>query len=83
MKLRKMMAILLAGVIMTSTMAGCGGDKSEKTEETQTSQKSEKGENDREPITIEFMLLNNQSGDGEKFVLKDIVKEKFNIDLKL
>ena len=81
MKLKKALALVLACVLMMSTLAACGSNDSGKDATAGVSGSTGTGE--KEPITIEFMLLNNKSGEGENFVLKEIVKEKFNIDLKL
>ncbi len=80
MKLKKTLALVLACVLLMSTLAACGSQNSGKDSTIDTSSNTASGE--KPPITIEFMLLNNKSGDGKDFVLKQIVKEKFNIDLK-
>ena len=80
MKLRKVTALMLAAAMAVSVLSGCSFKT--KMEET-AADAGQPGASGKEPITIEFMLLNNQSGDGERFVLKKIVKDKFNIDLNL
>lgn len=81
MKLKKVLALALACVLLMSTLAACGSKDSGNDSTIDTSSNTANGE--KPPITIEFMLLNNKSGDGTDFVLKKIIKEKFNIDLKL
>ncbi len=71
MKFKKTMSTLLAGVLMASALTACGGEE-----------KKPAASDGTDTIKVEFMLLNNKSGDGANFVLKNIVKEKFNIDLE-
>lgn len=82
MRLKKTAAILLTGAMLASAVTGCGSAPSSQDSTDGQKTPAESGQA-AEPITIEFMLLNNKSGDGEDFVLKRIVKEKFNIDLNL
>lgn len=85
MKFKKVVASLLASAILITTLGGCGSTNAkEANKQTQDGGSTEEGTGEsKELIELEFMLLNNQSGEGEKFVLKEIIKEKFNIDLKL
>ncbi len=69
---KRVIGLLTAVVMAVGMLAGCGNEDSEVSLDMDTST----------PVTIEMMLLNNTSGDGSDFVFKDLVKEKFNIDIK-
>lgn len=82
---RKGLSIGLAAALMAGTLVGCGEKKDQKQpasevkqEETKVEQKTE----EKAPVEIEFMLLNNKGTDDKQFLAKKIFKDKFNVDAK-
>ncbi|GKX29772.1 sugar ABC transporter substrate-binding protein [Vallitalea longa] len=82
--IRKMITMILVVVIVGSLFVGCGkkgkstnatADKGKQTQNTDE-------ENGKQPIDIEFMLLNNKNNAGEDFIINNIMKDKFNINIK-
>lgn len=69
---KKVIGLSMAAVMTAGVFAGCGNENEDISADMDTST----------PISIDMMLLNNTSGDGSEFVFKELVKEKFNIDIK-
>ena len=69
---KRIIGFTAASALAVGLLTGCGDKNGGVAVDMDTSQ----------PITIEMMVLNNTSGDGSEFVIKDVVKEKFNIDIK-
>lgn len=69
---KRVIGVSMAAVLTAGMLAGCGKKNNDISADMDTST----------PISIDMMLLNNTSGDGAEFVFKELVKEKFNIDIK-
>lgn len=82
---KKMITMILTIALVGSLITGCGNKKNDnESEDTnkQTDNGSNQATNDKKPIDIEFMLLNNKNNGGEEFIIRDIMKDKFNINIK-
>lgn len=70
---KQVMGIALSLALTTTILAGCG--------KKDENQKAELDMDTSQPVTIDMMLLNNTSGDGSEFIIKQELKEKFNADI--